>query len=53
MLIDWLAQKLYPRHSPGLRSKEMGMLALAIVTAVVVAASLGILMFYLNNKRHG
>jgi hypothetical protein len=30
----------------------MGMLTLAIVTAAVVAAVVGVLMFYLNQHRH-
>jgi hypothetical protein len=51
--MKWLGKILFPGHGSFQRQKEMRTLAVGIVLAVLVAAIVGVLMFYINHRRVG
>jgi hypothetical protein len=50
--MKWLAKLLFPRHNPDLRRKEMRALARALLAALILAAVVGGVIFYLNSRPH-
>jgi hypothetical protein len=50
--MKWLARLIFPRHNPDMRRKEMRVLAASLLGALILAALVGIAIFYFNGM-HG
>jgi hypothetical protein len=51
MMIKFLEKVLFPRHSKWERKKQMKSLVAALTVAVLIAASVAVIMLYENSKR--